>query len=163
MKKLVFVLSIAVALVACKKEETKKDEANNTYVPKGNFVFKLDGKQYDLNAKLKNPSPGIWLISWDSTDMSSVSYINLTITSNLPKTYNLVDSFTTEAAAQFNFSTVTIGSPRKDYISTSGTFNLTDNSDNKWSAKFSGKVKDKESGTEGVITDGQVIAIPLTN
>ncbi|MFN4082512.1 MAG: hypothetical protein ACK4K9_02670 [Bacteroidia bacterium] len=159
MKKLLLIIFAAATVAGCKKEEQKKEDGPTGFVPKGNFVFKLDGVQYDLNAKIRVPSPNLYQLYWDSTDMTALRSLLLTVNSNVPRTYPLVQEFDNVNQAVFSYVIIS-GPSRKDYISISGSFVLSNVTDGKWTATFSGRVKDKETGDEFDITDGRLIGVP---
>lgn len=159
MKKLLALLMFSAIIAGGCKKEDKKTEEEQGFVPKGNFVFKLDGVLYDLNAKIRIPSPGIYQLYWDSTDNEAIRNILLTINSNVPRTYPMAETLDEPNRAQFSFIIIS-GQNRKDYISLSGNFELKSVIDNKWTADFSCKVKDRESNNEFELTEGRLINVP---
>lgn len=157
MKKLLLLVSIAAVFNACKKEEAKKDDPAPAG-PKGNIVFKIGNDSYDLLGKNRVASPGIWEVYSDSTAQNFLMSFRLTVNSNVPRDYPLVEVVDNANVASFNLVIIN-GSQRTEYASVSGTFKLTDTADDKWTGTFSGKVKNKETNEELDLTGGRIIAV----
>lgn len=157
MKKLLLLVSIAAVFNACKKEETKT-ETPAPAGPKGNIVFNLGGTSYDLLGKNRVASPGIWEVYSDSTAMNYLLAFRLTVNSNVAREYPLGEIVDNPNVASFNLVIIN-GANRVEYVTTSGTFKLTDTADDKWTGTFSGKVKNKETNEELDLTGGRIIAV----
>lgn len=154
--KLTIFVILLLSITACKKEEDNKDK---TYVPTGNFVFKINGQIYDLNATVKTLPGNQWQIFWDKNDATGSSYAALTINNNLATNYVFVDSAYKSFHCQLTYFAQNSGN-NIEYKATSGVLTITNIIDGKWSGTFSGKGINKNTLDSIEITEGVFTQVP---